>query len=485
MSVLDSHPSRPVVCVWLTVDCISLRLGFFGLFFCISMYIVLFFFFFSSRRRHTRCLSDWSSDVCSSDLADALTVRLLPRKFGDDGPIGVAAQPGQGTVQLDALACLGIDFEEDGVAVGPGHAREEERRRLTVEQRADDVAAQRTFVRAPKGREQVVHVVGDVARDLGLAESQPPELVGRRVGEEQDRLGEGLVERRGAGEPLQFGLLGQNRGRECEPPLSSEHRPHGATADGGEKIESPPLKTELAGLAAQDQVIDLGHPSCHRRELHDFVVAVEVVAAGTLPGMPHSDRVARRAGWRRARNQAPGRRRDGTRRYSFVVSRNRRSRAPRREESIFHAMDDAAKKTVLRHFPYGLYALTVRHDGEEHGMTANWVAEAAFEPPMVAVAVENTSKTIAMIRDAHHFAVNLLQQGQRELAGKLGRASTSAPHKLKGIKTKPAPASGAPILADALGWVECRVVATLPSGDHTLVLVAVSVAGVEREGRHG
>src|SRR5258705_4320540 len=29
-----------------------------------------FFFFFSSRRRHTRCLSDWSSDVCSSDLED-------------------------------------------------------------------------------------------------------------------------------------------------------------------------------------------------------------------------------------------------------------------------------------------------------------------------------------------------------------------------------------------------------------------------------
>src|SRR5215831_16011865 len=28
----------------------------------------MLFFFFSSRRRHTRCLSDWSSDVCSSDL---------------------------------------------------------------------------------------------------------------------------------------------------------------------------------------------------------------------------------------------------------------------------------------------------------------------------------------------------------------------------------------------------------------------------------
>src|SRR5882724_3551556 len=34
---------------------------------------MIFFFFFSSRRRHTRCLSDWSSDVCSSDLARSVS----------------------------------------------------------------------------------------------------------------------------------------------------------------------------------------------------------------------------------------------------------------------------------------------------------------------------------------------------------------------------------------------------------------------------
>src|ERR1035441_10901694 len=33
-------------------------------------------FVFSSRRRHTRCLSDWSSDVCSSDLGGQLTERV-------------------------------------------------------------------------------------------------------------------------------------------------------------------------------------------------------------------------------------------------------------------------------------------------------------------------------------------------------------------------------------------------------------------------
>src|SRR5207245_6549594 len=34
--------------------------------------------FFSSRRRHTRCYRDWSSDVCSSDLASRARLPRLP-----------------------------------------------------------------------------------------------------------------------------------------------------------------------------------------------------------------------------------------------------------------------------------------------------------------------------------------------------------------------------------------------------------------------
>src|SRR5262245_64769399 len=39
-----------------------------------------FFFFFSSRRRHTRCLSEWSSDVCSSDLGQRRGDALLAER---------------------------------------------------------------------------------------------------------------------------------------------------------------------------------------------------------------------------------------------------------------------------------------------------------------------------------------------------------------------------------------------------------------------
>src|SRR5262245_63465757 len=53
---------------------------FFFLFFFFSMCFVCFFFFFSSRRRHTRCLSDWSSDVCSSDLHAFQARQRLDRK---------------------------------------------------------------------------------------------------------------------------------------------------------------------------------------------------------------------------------------------------------------------------------------------------------------------------------------------------------------------------------------------------------------------
>src|SRR2546421_8822354 len=40
------------------------------------VFFIFAFFFFSSRRRHTRSDRDWSSDVCSSDLARALCGRV-------------------------------------------------------------------------------------------------------------------------------------------------------------------------------------------------------------------------------------------------------------------------------------------------------------------------------------------------------------------------------------------------------------------------
>ena len=146
-------------------------------------------------------------------------------------------------------------------------------------------------------------------------------------------------------------------------------------------------------------------------------------------------------------------------------------------------MNTDAKKQVLRSVVYGLYALGVRDAAEgsgAHAMTVNWVTQASFEPPMLAVAVENESRSLPLVRAAGAFALSVLPAGARQLAGRLGRSSATTPNKLAGVAHHPGPATGAPVLDDATGWLECRVVSELPSGDHVLVLAEVVEAGVQR-----
>lgn len=143
-------------------------------------------------------------------------------------------------------------------------------------------------------------------------------------------------------------------------------------------------------------------------------------------------------------------------------------------------MDAALKKTVLRLFTYGLYAATAKHGDEMSVMTVNWLTQASFEPPMLALAVEHDSHSRQVIEASGGFAVNILESGQRELAGQLGRTFAKHPEKTTDVSWKPGPATGSPVLDAALAWVECRVQGSLPAGDHV-----VFVAEVVEVGHHG
>jgi flavin reductase (DIM6/NTAB) family NADH-FMN oxidoreductase RutF len=145
-------------------------------------------------------------------------------------------------------------------------------------------------------------------------------------------------------------------------------------------------------------------------------------------------------------------------------------------------MDPATKKRVLRLFTYGLYAVTCADNNEVNAFTANWLTQVSFDPPLVAVSVENVTKSLPMILHSRKFTVNVLRSGQRDLAGKLGKSGLKVPDKMAGISYEML-REGYPVLHDAMAWVACEVRNTMPAGDSTLVLGEVIDTGILAEGQ--
>ena len=145
-------------------------------------------------------------------------------------------------------------------------------------------------------------------------------------------------------------------------------------------------------------------------------------------------------------------------------------------------MDAQTKKQVLRTFTYGLYAVSCANEGEVNIFTANWLSQVSFEPPLIVVSIENTSKSLPMILRSRAFTINVLRAGDRELAGKLGKSAIQHPDKLAGINFTIG-ANGCPILQNALAWTACETRHTIEAGDSTLVLGEVIDVGMLSEGQ--
>lgn len=151
-----------------------------------------------------------------------------------------------------------------------------------------------------------------------------------------------------------------------------------------------------------------------------------------------------------------------------------------KEESII--LDPAIKKQVLRTFTYGLYAISCANEGEVNIFTANWLTQASFDPPLLAISVENVSKSLPMILRSRKFTVNVYRSGERDLAGKLGKSALKQPDKLANIGFNIG-SNGCPILHDALAWVACEVRHTVEAGDSTLIVAEVVDIGILGEGQ--
>src|SRR5262245_62353559 len=116
----------------LFISCFSVC-AFLFIFFFLVLFFFFCFFFFSSRRRHTRCLSDWSSDVCSSDLERRAPHRLRQARQAVACEIVEIDQRGFGDGHVDPGIAGGREqhggpSERDPERAHAGDLRSEERR---------------------------------------------------------------------------------------------------------------------------------------------------------------------------------------------------------------------------------------------------------------------------------------------------------------------------------------------------------------------
>jgi flavin reductase len=118
--------------------------------------------------------------------------------------------------------------------------------------------------------------------------------------------------------------------------------------------------------------------------------------------------------------------------------------------------------------------LTVDAEGERLGLTVGSLVSLSLDPPLVGVSVSTQAAMHELLRRARGFALSLLAGDQEAVAQHFARGVPPLAH-WHGIATR-ADAAGAPLIEDAIGWLECDVQAEHETGDHTLFVGEVLAA---------
>jgi flavin reductase (DIM6/NTAB) family NADH-FMN oxidoreductase RutF len=125
---------------------------------------------------------------------------------------------------------------------------------------------------------------------------------------------------------------------------------------------------------------------------------------------------------------------------------------------------------ALGRVPSGLFVLTVRHGDAETGVLASWVQQCSFEPPQLSMAIKRGREVVAWLTDGAAFVLNVLDDTQTDMIAHFGRGfALNEPAFTDLAVERPAGAS-APVLSEALAYLDCRVAGRCQAGDHDLFL---------------
>lgn len=122
-------------------------------------------------------------------------------------------------------------------------------------------------------------------------------------------------------------------------------------------------------------------------------------------------------------------------------------------------------RDAMRHVAATVYAVTTRHEGKAYGILATAVSSLSFDPPSLLACINRSASLHAPLLAAGHFAVNVLAQNNREVAGQF----TDPAQTDRFAKGQWRDVVGMPVLADAQSSFVCRLADVHDFGTHSVI----------------
>jgi flavin reductase (DIM6/NTAB) family NADH-FMN oxidoreductase RutF len=137
-------------------------------------------------------------------------------------------------------------------------------------------------------------------------------------------------------------------------------------------------------------------------------------------------------------------------------------------------MDMTAASTLFAWLEREVWLLTAQAGARRSGLIATFVSPASIVPelPRVLVALSKEHFTHQLVAASGAFALHLLAEEQLELVWRFGLESGRDQDKLAGLEVTTS-VTGSPLLAETIGWLDCRVETKLDIGDRVLYLAEV------------
>ena len=133
-------------------------------------------------------------------------------------------------------------------------------------------------------------------------------------------------------------------------------------------------------------------------------------------------------------------------------------------------------RDALRHFPSGVTVVTIKSGEQLHGLTVSAFASVSPDPPLIAIIIDHRHRAHALLeREGAVFAVNILRQSQIHLSERFAWVEDQDRF-LEGSWTTAV--TGAPVLADALAWLDCTILSQHTAGTHTIYVGEVQASRV-------